>query len=145
MPSFIIYFSGMKSITTVQLALFSGWFLYRNKQNSFDGYVMDFYTGQLLLVVRVRRCSYHIMLIVLFPCLPVYFPLVFLPKIHTEAVMEQMGGNTAETSKLLSPLKKLRLMHYLIAVIEQKSTREYMQVYLLGSSSQFLSKIIQMK
>lgn len=59
-----------------------------------------------------------------------------------------MGDSTAETLSLLSPLKELGLMQYLIAVTEQTATREYMQVFTgikvagikLESSSQFLSE-----
>lgn len=83
-------------------------------------------------------------LIVLFPYPPVHLQLAFLPKVHTEAVMDWMGDSSAETSNLLSPLKELGLMHYLIAVIEQTATREYMQVF---AGIKFLVSliIIQMK
>lgn len=81
--------------------------------------------------------------IVLFPYPPVYLQLTFLAKVHTEAVTEWMGDSTAETSNLLSLLKELGLMCYLIAIIEQTASREYMQAFAgmkvagikLGSSS----------
>lgn len=60
-----------------------------------------------------------------------------------------MGDSTAETSNLLSPLKELGLMHYLIAVTEQTATREYMQVFaginVAGIKFLISLRIIQMK
>lgn len=62
----------------------------------------DFYIGQLLLMVRVRRYSYHIMLIALFSPSTWLFLMSFPTQDTYWRIMEWMGGNSSNIITFLT-------------------------------------------